>query len=70
MPLEPGKYELEAELLKRLTLAQGGVFIIVSGGEKSDGFAVRGTFEFAVQLPKALREIADVLEKDIKRRIS
>ena len=66
----PRPYDLEVEILKRITQANTGVFLVVAGGEKQDGYASKGSMEFMLQLPKALRDIANEIEKDIKNRIS
>lgn len=67
---QTGPYDSEVEIMKRITQANNGVFLLVGGGEKKDGYSSKGTMEFMLQLPKALRDIANEIEKDIKRKIS
>lgn len=68
MPLGPGKYDDIATLVREMARAvDGGVVILVAGGNRGNGFSVQGTAPFMLTLPSMLRKVADSIEKDLER---
>lgn len=61
----PGKYDdLCTEIMKKV-MAQG-VIVIIRDGDKGSGFSCQGTMQFIVDIPNALRMVADQIEADHK----
>lgn len=60
----PGKYDAEATIVMEATKAKG-VILIVIGGDRGEGFAVQATAEVTWAIPDILRNMAEVIEKDI-----
>jgi hypothetical protein len=59
----PGKYDDEATWVRERTHATAIVLIVV-GGDKGAGFAVQAMPQAMLDLPAALRTIADQIEAD------
>ena len=67
MALGPGKYDDIATMVRErvgiideggLMLREGGVIVIVLGGNKGSGFACQADLETTLKLPDMLEEIA------------
>ena len=63
MTVGPGVYDDEATWARESTHAKG-VVVIVVGGDKGAGFACQATPEVMLDLPAALRAIADQIDAD------
>lgn len=70
MPIGPGKYDDITTYVREQTQA-GVVMVLVVGGIKGDGFAVQvagqhaeGAAAVAKLLARALRDVAEQIEKD------
>jgi hypothetical protein len=62
----PGKYDAEAEQVLARVDADG-VVLLVMGGTKGNGFAVKGTWEAMATMPEILRNAARWIERDLTR---
>ena len=66
MPLGPGKYDDMATYVREATNAQG-VVVIVTGGNKGEGFSVQATPALTMALPRVLRSIANQVEQSFRQ---
>jgi hypothetical protein len=71
MPFGAGKYDELAALVRETTQAEAAV-VLVGGGYRGDGFSVQLLTADPIgalrKLAKALRETADEIEADCRRR--
>ena len=64
-PFGKGKYDDACSAAREAT--KGEVILIVTNGEKGNGFSCQTSFETLLRLPKLLRMVADDIEKQRKR---
>jgi hypothetical protein len=62
----PGRYDDFATYVRERTEA-GGVIVMVFGGKSGDGFSVQADLETTFALPAILRDLANQIERDLKR---
>lgn len=66
----PGKYD-EITTTVRETTQAAAVIVIILGGNQGSGFSIQSVGEDVTYLmPKLLRNLADEVESDLKRRAS
>jgi hypothetical protein len=66
MAIGPGKYDAVATLA-RMNAGAEGVILIVVGGERGAGFSVQLAAELVPHVPELLRNLADEIERDVRR---
>jgi hypothetical protein len=64
MPVDPGKYDAQATVVRRATNARA-VVVIVLGGDKGPGFSVQADSDVVYRLPEMLRRVATKIEENL-----
>ena len=66
MAVGPGKYDDIATLVKdrAKVTGQGGVIVIIIGGDKGDGFSMQADLETTIMVPELLEHVAQQIRKD------
>jgi hypothetical protein len=64
----PGKYDLVTEHVRKVTGAQGGVIVLVLGGDRGSGFSANVRADALPLIPGFLREMASQIEQDTKQQ--
>jgi len=68
MPVGPGKYD-DLCTYARETAKAEGVAMIVLKGINGSGFAVQGSLQMTMDLPRLLRTMADDIESSLRRGV-
>lgn len=66
MAVGPGKYDDLASHVRHAARSRG-VILLVLGGLRGSGFSVQADGPTTLQLPSMLRDMADQIERDLKR---
>lgn len=64
MPIGPGKYDDECELVRKITKADG-VMVLVFGGHNGSGFSAQFSQPLGAVVAQVLRDVADQIEADL-----
>lgn len=65
----PGKYDAECTRVRDATNADG-VILIVIGGTLGQGFSVQAPLEVIARLPETLRDVANQIERQLRKATS
>ena len=66
MAFGPGSYDDLCTHVRLQAKAEGAI-VIVLNGEKGNGFSVQGDWQINAALPGILRQVAEQIEKDMRR---
>jgi hypothetical protein len=65
MSIGPGKYDMLCTIVRESAKAEA-VVVMVFNGNNGSGFSVQGPLEFSTSLPRALRAMADEIDRDLE----
>lgn len=68
MPIGPGKFDEECTRVREATKAVACVLMVFGEEPGTSGFSVQARSDVVLNLPNLLRQMADDMEQDLKRK--